>query len=159
MPRQPRRQHFVNSKVQGSLALRVVIYWLYCLLAVALMSCCWMVLFDRPATSGEFAARIWERTLPTLLGSLLLLPIVMMDCVRYSNRFVGPIFRLGRALGRLADGQRVHNIEFRDGDFWFEYAQSFNRLNERIIALEEQLKATQSNDDNRMPEEEPVAVG
>jgi len=159
MPRQPRRQYFVNSKVQGSLALRVGVYWLYCLVAVALMNACWLVLFDRPASSGEFAARIWHQTVPTLLGTLLLLPIVMMDCVRFSNRFVGPIFRLGRALDRLADGQRVHNVEFRSTDFWYEYALSFNRLNERVIALEEQLKATPSIDETASPEEQPVAVG
>ena len=144
MPRKPRRQYFVNSKVQGNLAFRVAMYWLYCLLVVGVMSGCWMVLFDRPGSSGEFLARIGTQTAPILLSSVLLLPLVLFDCVRYSNRFVGPIFRLGRALERLADGERVHNIQFRNGDFWFEYAQSFNRLNERVISLEEQLKAAKT---------------
>ena len=155
MPRQARRQYFVNSKVQGNLAFRVAMYWLYCLLVVGIMSSCWMVLFDRPASSGEFLARVGTQTAPILLSSILLLPLVLLDCVRYSNRFVGPIFRLGRALDRLADGQRVHNIEFRSGDFWYEYAQSFNRLNERIISLEEQLKAAQAKTDKSATEAKP----
>ena len=147
MPRQARRQYFVNSKVQGNLACRVALYWFYCLLAVAVTSACWMVLFDRPATSGEFLARLGTQTAPVLLSSVLLLPLVILDCIRFSSRFVGPIFRLGRALERMADGQRVHNVEFRHGDFWYEYAQSFNRLNERVISLEQQLKAAQESPD------------
>lgn len=141
MARQTRRQYFVHGKVQGSLLCRVSMYWLYCLLTVALMSSCWIVLFDRPASSFDFLARLTSQTVPILISSLLLLPIVLMDCVRFSNRFVGPLFRLGRSLDRLADGQRVHNIEFRKDDFWFDVAQTFNRLNERVILLEEQLKA------------------
>ncbi|MCA9268009.1 MAG: hypothetical protein KDA41_06040, partial [Planctomycetales bacterium] len=140
MARKARQQFLVDGKVQGSLAFRVAMYWLYCLLAVAVMSSCWMLLFDRPTTSVEFLNRLLLQTAPTLLSSLLLLPLVLMDCVRYSNRFVGPLFRLGRAMQRLADGERVHNVEFRDGDFWFDFAQTFNRLNARVIALEEENK-------------------
>ncbi len=155
MSRSPRRQYLVNNKVQGSLAVRVGIYWLYCLLAVALMASCWMVLFDRPESSAAFIGQLLQRTVPTLLASVLLLPLVLMDSVRFSNRFVGPIFRLGRAMERLGDGQRVHNIEFREGDFWFDFAQSFNRLNERVIRLEEQTKRL---GEEATIEEEAVAV-
>jgi nitrogen fixation/metabolism regulation signal transduction histidine kinase len=119
------------------------------------MASCWMVLFDRPASSTEFFVRAWRQTIPTLLASVLLLPLVLLDCVRFSNRFVGPLFRLGRAMDRLADGQRVHNIVFRQGDFWFQLAQTFNRLNERIIQLEQQVKAAQARERD---EEEVGAV-
>lgn len=149
MSRRPRRQYFVNGKVQGNLACRVSLYWLYCLVTVALMSACWMVLFDRPNSSGEFFMRLGAHTAPVLLSSVLLLPLVLLDSVRFSNRFVGPVFRLGRALERLADGQRVHNIQFRANDFWYDYAQSFNRLNERVISLEEQLKAAKAEVEER----------
>ena len=144
MSRRPRRQFFVNGKVQGSLALRVALYWMYCLVAVGLMTTCWMVLFDRPSSSGEFFARLGAQTLPVLLSSVLLMPLVLLDSIRFSNRFVGPVFRLGRALERMADGQRVQNVQFRSDDFWYEYSQSFNRLNERVISLEEQLKAARA---------------
>jgi hypothetical protein len=145
MPRQNRRQYIINYNVQGSLLARVAMYWVYCLIAVLLTSSCWMVLFNRPASSGEFLGRLAFHTAPVLLGTLLLLPIVLVDCLRFSNRFVGPLFRLSRAMDRLGDGERVHNIEFRQGDFWFHIAQSFNRLNERVIRLEQQQKALERN--------------
>jgi nitrogen fixation/metabolism regulation signal transduction histidine kinase len=131
-------------------------YWLYCLLTVALMAACWMVLFDRPESSTEYFVRVWRQTIPTLLASVLLLPLVLLDCVRFSNRFVGPLLRLGRAMDRLSEGQRVHNIVFRQGDFWFNLAQTFNRLNERILHLEEQVKASAARDAEH--EEESAAV-
>ena len=159
MPRHSRRQYYVNGKIQGNLAFRVAVYWFYCLLVVGVMGSCWLVLFDRPASSGEFLSRVGGQLIPILLGSVLMLPIVLLDCVRYSNRFVGPIFRLGRAMDRLSDGQRVHNIEFRTSDFWYEYAQTFNRLNERVISLEEQLKAAQSCAGDSDPQHQEAEIG
>lgn len=154
MPRKPRQQFFVNSAVQGSLLCRVAMYWVYCLVAVALSSAVWLVLFNRPASSGELLGQMLGQVVPVLFGTLLVLPIVLLDLVRYSNRFVGPLFRLTRAMDRLADGERVHNIEFRQGDFWFHIAQTFNRLNERTIRLEQQLKAAET----RVDEEASVDV-
>lgn len=141
MPRQSRRQYIVNYNVQGSLLVRVALYWVYGLIAVLLTSSCWMLLFDRPTSLAGFLGGLANHTAPVLLGTLFLLPLVLLDCLRFSNRFVGPLFRLSRAMDRLGDGERVHNIEFRQGDFWFHIAQSFNRLNERVIRLERQQKS------------------
>jgi hypothetical protein len=38
-----RKQLFVDAKVQGALVLRVVFYWFFCLLAIALMLLCWRI--------------------------------------------------------------------------------------------------------------------
>jgi nitrogen fixation/metabolism regulation signal transduction histidine kinase len=104
------------------------------------------MLFDRPSSPVELFSQLAFQIAPVLLATFLVLPIVLLDCVRFSNRFVGPLFRLSRAMDRLADGDRVHNIEFRQGDFWFSIAQSFNRLNERMIRLDEAAKSRQSGD-------------
>ena len=42
--KQPRKQIFVDAKVQGALVLRVALYWVFCLLTVALMLLCWRIL-------------------------------------------------------------------------------------------------------------------
>ena len=46
-----RRRLFVDFKLQGMLLAHVAIYWVYCLLSVTLVACCWVVLVQRPATS------------------------------------------------------------------------------------------------------------
>ncbi len=112
-----------------------------------------MWLFDWPKTWGELAGQLLYFAAPLLVATLILLPCVLLDCLRFSNRFVGPLFRLSRAMERLADGERVHNIEFRQGDFWFNIAQTFNRLNERVIRLEQQAKAAE-----RAQEESPAEM-
>lgn len=140
MTRKPRRTFLVQGSVQNSLLARVALYWGYFLTATFCAALAWMWLFDRPQSWSELGGRMLYLGAPLLLASSLLLPFVLMDCLRFSHRFVGPLFRLSRAMDRLADGERVHNIEFRQDDFWFNIAQTFNRLNERVIRLEQQTK-------------------
>src|SRR5688572_11419333 len=114
---------FVDSQVQGALTIRVIAYWFYCLLSVTLMLACWTILNDKPRSSGELLQLIWERGAPGILASFLVLPIVMVDCVRMSNRFAGPILRLRRGLRQLADGEPTRPIIFRTGDFLTDIAE------------------------------------
>ena len=43
-------------------------------------------------------------------GALALLPLVVVDVLRLSNRFVGPLLRLRRSLRQLARGEYVEPI-------------------------------------------------
>ena len=62
------------------------------------------------------------------MASLLLLPGVIFDLVRLSNRFAGPMFRLRRSMHDLAQGKPVDAVHFRHGDFWQEFADDFNTI-------------------------------
>ena len=42
------------------------------------------------------------------------------------------------AMKALAEGEEVSPIHFRDGDFWQELAEDFNRIVKRVEALETQ---------------------
>jgi nitrogen fixation/metabolism regulation signal transduction histidine kinase len=155
MPRKPRRQYFVQGSVQKSLLARIALYFGYLVAASFLAAMLWMAQFDRPDSWNALAGRMLYIGIPLVAAATLLLPIVLFDCLRFSNRFVGPLLRLSRAMDRLADGERVHNIEFRQGDFWFHIAQTFNRLNERIIRMEQQAK---ERCDRVIPESPTVAI-
>jgi len=39
-----RKQLFVDPKVQGTLVVRVVFYWVVCLITITLMLLCWSIL-------------------------------------------------------------------------------------------------------------------
>jgi len=56
-----------------------------------------------------------------------------------SNRFVGPLQRIRRALRDLAAGKDIPFIAFRKGDFWCDLADDVNRLNDRMKRLQSQL--------------------
>ena len=59
---------------------------------------------------------------PVVIVSLLLLPLVIFDMIRFSNRFVGPLLRLRRSMRQLARGQRVEPLKFRSNDLWQDLA-------------------------------------
>ena len=80
-------------------------------------------------------ADVYQRFAPAAAASLLILPLVVMDLLRLSNRFAGPARRLRNALCELGEGKEVRPLLFRDNDFWQETAAEFNRVNDRIKQL------------------------
>jgi hypothetical protein len=127
-----RRQLFVDRHVQGALLLRAAGYWLFCLLTVSLMVLCWGVLTGPRAPAAVTLGRLLTTYAPALLASLILLPMVLVDCNRFSNRFVGPLLRFRRTLRQLADGEKVRPIKFREKDYWQDLADTFNDVLERM---------------------------
>lgn len=124
-----KRKHIlVDYTVQGSLVARALGYWLFCLLSVALMSIVWLILLEHPTTSAEVGRRLWQYQAPALLSSILLLPLVLIDAIRWSNRFAGPLVRIRRAVRQVSYGEKVEPLKFRDGDYWGDFADDFNRV-------------------------------
>jgi hypothetical protein len=135
--------------VQGALALRVAIYWVHCLVTVSFMLTIWVIFTGRPQSSTDLLLQVWGRGGPALLASLLLLPLVLFDCLRVSNRFVGPLLRLRRAMREAADGRPVSAINFREDDYWQELADDFNRLCEQLekVGVVERSQNAEENDE------------
>ncbi len=138
-----RRQFFVDRSVQGMLIGRAISYWCFCLLSIVLLVMCWNAFHDPPHSSRELFYRCWMQTGPALVASVLLLPLVLIDTLRASNRFVGPICRLQHAMRKLADGHDVAKLEFREGDFWHESAEQFNRLAAELHTARQACEADQ----------------
>lgn len=132
-----RKRLLVDPKVQGVLIERVVAYWGVCLLTITLMLLCWQVVTGPPQMFSMHLNAMWHNFGPALLASLLLLPLVVVDSIRLSNRFAGPLVRLRRSMRALADGETVEPIYFRDGDYWQEMADEFNAVAEQMRKLSE----------------------
>jgi hypothetical protein len=133
----PRKKYFVDPKVQTALMVRVFTYWLACLCAVFLilaivpMVVC-LLAVDSPPPVWRLLGQTVNGLWPAFMASVLVLPFILGDCVRLSNRFVGPVIRLRRAMRELADGKPVEPVKFRDDDYWFDFAADFNRLAQRV---------------------------
>jgi hypothetical protein len=130
-----RKRLYVDPKVQGGLVLRVAFYWFVCLVTITLLVLCWRILTGPVRPFHAHVSEIGERFGPTFIASLILLPLVIVDIMRFSNRFVGPLVRLRRALRALGRGEQVSPLRFRDGDFWHEFAGEFNAVAKRIEDL------------------------
>jgi hypothetical protein len=129
MAKNPRRKLFVDWQVQGALLLRTVMYWIFALLTVTLMLMIWRILNGGLTSGGSgLLVEMWHHYAPVFVSTFLLLPIVVIDTVRLSNRFAGPMVRLRRGLRQLAQGETVQPIHFREQDFWREVAADFNTV-------------------------------
>lgn len=135
-----RRRLFVDVQVQGALLARTVLYWTFCLVALMLMLICWRIATGQPKPLVTELVTFWKEFSPAIVISLLLLPLVVWDSVRLSNRFAGPMYRLRRSIRQLADGEPTQQLFFREGDFWKAVANDFNRLAQRVETLEAQAE-------------------
>jgi len=128
LPQKVRRHLFVDPKVQGALVIRVVLYWFVSLFAVGVFLLCWRVMEAPKAPLDMHCEDLWTHYGPACLASLILLPLVIVDLLRLSNRFVGPLLRLRRSMRKLARGEYVEPILFREDDFWRDFAEEFNAV-------------------------------
>ncbi len=138
-----RKQNFVDSAVQGQLIRRVLGHWLI-FFAVLMMT---VMFFNLLLGSPEkpLADRVTEPFRQYILLAIImfsLLPAFMLDTVRFSNRFVGPIYRLRRAMRELAETGDVEPLKFRNNDFWGGAAAEFNELAQQIRQAKQPSIAT-----------------
>jgi hypothetical protein len=121
--------------------VRTASYWLYCLLTLTLLTLCWRIANTEPQPFESHMHALKADFAPAAIGSLLLLPVVLIDVLRLSNRFTGPMFRVRRTMNLLAQGEPVPPLKFRDGDFWMEFAGDFNAVAARLRELEAKVAA------------------
>jgi hypothetical protein len=136
----PRKRYLVDSKLQYTLMTRTFGYWCFCVLATGLILLCWEVATGphRPFLSYFSLHEIVQRHGAVVLASFALLPILLLDVLITSNRFVGPVYRMRRSMRALAAGEHVQPIKFRDGDFWREVADEFNALATYVECLKQE---------------------
>jgi hypothetical protein len=130
-----RRRIFVNKPIQGALISRVALYWLLGMFIQALLM---LVLSASSGTGDDLAERsqqFWSHVNLIFVSSLLTLPLLVLDIVKLSHRWVGPIFRLRAAMQGLAMGEPVEPLAFRAGDYWKDLADDFNAVLMRVNHL------------------------
>jgi hypothetical protein len=138
---QPRRtKHFIDSNVQGSLARRILFHWLAFLAIAFLVSFILQVLTNpfRPLTAH--LQDLWWTHGPFLLVMVFLLPVFVVDTIKLSHRFAGPIFSLRRAIREVAAGNPPRKLNFRRRDFWRELAEDYNAMLVRLDVLEDEQR-------------------
>ena len=124
-----RTRKLIDYEVQSSLVVRLCVHWVLFMVATAVALFLWVRLIESPVdTLADAANKFTSTFVPLLIVSLALLPVFVLDAVKLSNRFTGPIFRLRRTLANLAEGNPVRPLEFRSNDFWRSLAEDFNRV-------------------------------
>ena len=134
-----RQKVWVDSHVQGVLVGRTLLYWFGMLMYFGLSIACFQWWQNPEWTTAEHSLAFLDQVWPCLPSLLLILPLVIFDVVRLSNRFAGPIYRLRVHLNNLQQSTDVSPLHFRDDDYWQQLAEPINALQLRILGLEQKV--------------------
>lgn len=117
-----RRRLFAQWDIQGNLCVRVIFYWLICQ-AVTLGTA-----FFLAQIIGSDGAVVGRYLMPAFVVSTLILPMVLLDVLFFSNKFAGPILVLRRSMKRLANEGKANEMKLRPGDYLDDVSESFNKI-------------------------------
>ena len=149
-----RKRLFVDTKVQGSLVRQLIIHWsLACFLI-------FLYLFTLETFANGFSldfsenmAALWKQHGLLALVLLVISPVFVYDSIKLSNRFVGPMISFRAALKKLANGENLDSINFRENDFWKELTGDLNKISQEL----KELRAGDSAPSKQDPAEEELA--
>ncbi len=131
-----RKKAYIDPEVQGMLVRRLLLHWVVFLAVASLVTYCLQVLSDPFQSNRERFLQIWWTHGPFLMVLLCLLPVFIVDTVRFSHRFVGPIYRLRQSIrsSKVQEGD-LPMLKLRDSDFWHGLAEDFNQMVKRVSNL------------------------
>jgi len=142
-----RRRLFIDRPVQSALLIRALLYWSVCLMTQLLFVFFFAVVSSSADAFYAQGHQLWWHLRLSVIGATLLLPMILLDILRLSHRWVGPVFRLRTSLQALSRGKFVSPIRFREGDFWQELAGDFN-----VVAAELARRRGKASDEEGLGE-------
>ena len=134
-----RKRLLVDPAVQGALIGRVAVYWFVCLITIFFLLMCWNIITGPARLPWRQLDSMWFHYGPVFVASLFILPIVLVDILRVTNRFAGPMYRVRRVMREVTAGKPAEKVQFREEDFWKDFADELNAL----MAEVERLRANQ----------------
>lgn len=136
MSKSKRATVLVDPKVQWAIGRRIVLHWFLfagCLIVVNIMMRTIVTMAEVPFIEALRMAAV--RQLSVVVVMVVMLPMFVLDTMKLSNRFAGPMYRLRNALLKIPSAQPVEPLTFRSGDFWSDTAEDFNRVAQHCEAL------------------------
>lgn len=127
-----RRQIITDDAVQGELLFRAMVYWFFCLMVIEFLVFGWALMTGPARPLPVIVRESVVASAPAVFGSVLLLPLVLVDVLRVSARFVGPVQQVKHTLRQLAAGEPARRVYLRNNDFWQELAHYTNVVADEI---------------------------
>ncbi len=119
-----------DLRLQGALCLRVAIYWVICQLVFGIAVLAFFTLQESNPESTPLTP--WSLITPAAVISGLVLPLVLLDLLIFSNRFAGPVLRIRNYLAELARGQSASAFKLRKGDYFVDICDNLNQVGEQL---------------------------
>ena len=126
-----RNSLYVDPKIRKSIIERIVFYWGACLIFCALPLIIVTTLNNTDRLVfyhiGDLAQRFW----PLLLVFMGILPFVIRDALRVTNRTLGPLARMRQELRQYKETGTFNPVPSRECDFLAEF---ISEINDAIVA-------------------------
>jgi hypothetical protein len=139
-----RKKTFIDAKVQGALVRRLVLHWAAFITVAAVVAFALQVLRDPFRPLEQHLQEMWWTHGPFLLVMFFMMPVFIVDTIKLSHRFAGPIFRLRNVIRSMAEGEPFKPVKFRDMDFWQDLADDFNTMIERVGGKSAETSASEA---------------
>lgn len=143
MSRSKRKQNYVDSHVQGALLRRICAHWLVFFFVTGFAVILLQTLLGDPSKS--LSERLSLETGEFMFMGMVMIslfPAFLLDTIRFSNRFVGPIARIRRYLRQLRQGDTSH-CSFRDNDFYAVLAEEYNAVADMVATQAKEIERLQ----------------
>jgi len=143
-----RKKQLIHWGLQSALVRRAMYHWLLSLISITACTLLLWLLYGGTGVGmgGATAAvlMVWKPFAFALLGALAVLPVIVIDLLKITNRVAGPLVKLNNRLTSLGRGEKVAPIGFREKDYCRELAESFNAVRSRVNHLETQIADLQA---------------
>jgi hypothetical protein len=156
MSRPQRRKVYIDANVQGALARRIILHWVAFFGVALVVSFVLQVLSNPFRPVVDHLRDLWWTQGPFIVVMLFLLPVFVVDTVKISHRFAGPIFSLRRAIREITQGKPPRKLKFRTNDFWHELSEDFNAMLVHLGLLDGDVPPVV--DDEERDEKQPVGA-
>jgi nitrogen fixation/metabolism regulation signal transduction histidine kinase len=127
-----RKKTFIDAKVQGALVRRLFMHWASFITVAAVVAFALQILTNPFRPLEQHLQEMWWTHGPFLLVMFFMLPVFIVDTIKLSHRFAGPIYRLRNVIKGMAEGEPFRPVKFREMDFWQDLADDFNTMIERV---------------------------
>jgi hypothetical protein len=155
MGNEKRRKLYIDRKIQGSLAVRILIHWIAFFVVSLSLTLLFHFLADPVTPFTAHIQDVLSSHRHFLIVSLVMVPAFVYDSIQLSNRFAGPILRFRRLIQEIGYGNSIEPLRFRDGDFWHDLSLDLNAMLDRLKLLEPTkssgLKDTTAGSSSRNP--------
>ncbi|MEQ8208896.1 MAG: hypothetical protein RH917_03620 [Lacipirellulaceae bacterium] len=130
-----RKKTFVDPQVQGALARRLCMHWVAFIAVAAAVAFCLQVLSNPFRPISEHFQQLWWTQGPFIMVMVFMMPVFVVDTIKISHRFAGPIYRLRQTIKEIAETGEVKVLKFRDFDFWQGLADDFNKMTSKLTGM------------------------
>ena len=133
MAKRLRLKKLINWTVQGPIVRRLMVHFfaynfavVFLLLVVYGVKGALASISDAPAITAPVT--FWQQASPVVICMLVMMPFMIWDLMKLTNRIAGPLFRFECLLKEFNQTGKLKPAVLRDGDLLTDYQAQFNKF-------------------------------